>query len=103
MNPNSQPNVDRQTLHKIAQLARLDISATEEEAVLSDLNQILDWVEKLKELDTEGVEPLRFMSGEVNNLREDSPNNALDKSAALKLAPKADQDHVLVPKVLNND
>ncbi|WP_299455842.1 Asp-tRNA(Asn)/Glu-tRNA(Gln) amidotransferase subunit GatC [uncultured Microscilla sp.] len=103
MNPNSQPNVDRQTLHKIAQLARLDIAATEEEAVLSDLNQILDWVEKLKELDTEGVEPLRFMSGEMNNLREDIPNNALNKSAALKLAPKADQDHILVPKVLNND
>lgn len=87
----------------MAQLARLDIANTEEEAMLNDLNQILGWVEKLKELNTDGVEPLRFMSSEVNNLRNDNATHTLDKNTALNLAPKADQDHVLVPKVLNND
>ena len=97
------PTIDRQTLHKIAHLARLTFDDAEEEAMINDLNQILGWVEKLKELDTTGVEPLRFMSGEVNNFREDKANQTLNKDQALKRAPQADGDHVLVPKVLNNE
>ncbi|HAS39729.1 MAG TPA: Asp-tRNA(Asn)/Glu-tRNA(Gln) amidotransferase GatCAB subunit C [Microscillaceae bacterium] len=100
--PNQLPTIDRQTLHKIAHLARLTFDEAEEEAMLGDLNQILGWVEKLKELDTTGVEPLRFMSGEVNNFRADKTANTLEKDKALKLAPQADDDHVLVPKVLKN-
>ena len=97
------PTIDRQTLHKIAHLARLTFDETEETAMLGDLNQILGWVEKLKELDTTGVEPLRFMSGETNSFRTDQVNNVLNKDKALKLAPEAAQDHVLVPKVLKNE
>ena len=83
-------------------MARLNFDEAEEEAMLGDLNQILGWVEKLKELDTTNVEPLRFMSGEVNNLREDKSGNTLEKSQALKLAPQANEDHILVPKVLKD-
>lgn len=84
-------------------MARLNFEEAEEEAILGDLNQILGWVEKLKELDTEGVDPLCFMSSEINNLRDDKPGNMLDKTKGLKLAPKADNDHVLVPKVIDKD
>ena len=101
--PNSLPTVDRQALNKIAHLARLDFEETEKDKMLSDLNQILGWVEKLKELDTEGVEPLCFMSNEMNNMRDDKAGNMLEKSDALKLAPKADNDHILVPKVLDKN
>lgn len=97
------PTVDRQTLSKIAHLARLNFDETEEATMLADLNQILGWVEKLKELDTEGVEPLCFMSSEINNMREDKVSNTLEKTQGLKLAPQANENHVLVPRVLKSN
>jgi aspartyl-tRNA(Asn)/glutamyl-tRNA(Gln) amidotransferase subunit C len=68
--------------------------------VLQDLNKILNWVDQLRELDTENVEPLIHMSHEVNVMREDVAQNTVPHDAALKNAPKKDSDYFRVPKVL---
>lgn len=64
-------STDIQTIRKIAHLARLEFNEEKEQEVLQDLNKILNWVDQLRELDTESVEPLIHMSEEVNVLRED--------------------------------
>ena len=60
-----------------------------------------DWLEKLKEVDTENVEPLTTMSHEINVLREDEVKEHLSHERALKNAPKKDSDYFRVPKVLD--
>lgn len=92
--------VDKNTLKKIAHLSRLEFKEASEEKMLSDLNNIIGWVEKLQELDTEGVEPLQSMSLETNNLREDENKPHLSHERALKNAPKKDSDYFRVPKVM---
>jgi aspartyl-tRNA(Asn)/glutamyl-tRNA(Gln) amidotransferase subunit C len=93
-------NIDRETLRKIAHLARLDFKEEDEESMIKDLTEILDWVEQLNEVDTEGVEPLTNMSHEINMLRDDAVGEHLDHERALKNAPKKDDDYFRVPKVI---
>lgn len=92
--------IDKETLQKIAHLARLDFEEKGAEEMVESLTEILDWVEKLNELDTEGVEPLTNMSVEQNMLREDEVKEPLSHERGLKNAPKKDSDYFRVPKVL---
>lgn len=92
--------IDKETLHKIAHLARLEIDPKKEDGYVKDLEDILTWVEKLNELDTEGVEPLTNMSFEKNVLREDERKKTISHEQALKNAPDKDNDYFRVPKVL---
>lgn len=93
--------IDKATLHKIAHLARLEIDPDKEDSYIRDLEEVLTWVEKLNELDTDGVEPLTNMSFEVNALREDMKQHTISHEQALKNAPKKDEDYFRVPKVLD--
>jgi aspartyl-tRNA(Asn)/glutamyl-tRNA(Gln) amidotransferase subunit C len=92
--------VDKETLHKIAHLARLDFDEKSEKEMLNRLTELLDWVEKLNELDTDEVQPLTNMSHETNVLREDMAKNTLDHDKGLENAPKRDSNYFRVPKVL---
>jgi len=92
--------IDRATLQKIAHLARLEMDESHEQAMIKDMEEILTWVEKLNELDTEGVEPVTHMSQEVNVFRDDQPHDQLDQDKALKNAPKKDDKYFRVPKFL---
>ncbi|MDX5419124.1 MAG: Asp-tRNA(Asn)/Glu-tRNA(Gln) amidotransferase subunit GatC [Hymenobacteraceae bacterium] len=93
-------STDIQTIRKIAHLARLEFNEEKEQEMLQDLNKILNWVDQLRELDTESVEPLIHMSEEVNVMREDIVFNSVSHDEALKNAPKKDSDYFRVPKVL---
>lgn len=93
-------STDIQTIRKLAHLARLEFSEEKEQEVLQDLNKILNWVDKLRELDTEQVEPLTHMTEEVNVLREDIAKNTVTHEEALLNAPKKDSDYFRVPKVM---
>lgn len=93
-------STDIQTIRNLAHLARLEFNAEKEQEMLQDLNKILDWVDQLRELDTENVEPLIHMSEEVNVLREDVAINQISHEEALSNAPKKDSDYFRVPKVL---
>ena len=92
--------IDQETIKKIAHLARLEFDENSAEKMSKDMSQILDWVEKLNELDTDSVAPLTTMSSEVNDMREDKVGIHLDHEAGLKNAPKRDADYFRVPKVL---
>lgn len=92
--------VDKETLEKIAHLARLEFNEKTEGKMLEDLNTIISWVEKLQELDTENVEPLISMAAENNQLREDKVEEHLSHERGLKNAPKKDSDYFRVPKVM---
>jgi aspartyl-tRNA(Asn)/glutamyl-tRNA(Gln) amidotransferase subunit C len=92
--------IDKETLQKIAHLARLDLDPSKEAQMKTDLEEILDWVEKLNELDTDGIEPLTNMSFEVNSFREDKIVEPLSQERGLRNAPDRDGDYFKVPKVL---
>ncbi len=92
--------IDRQTVRKIAHLARLDFDESGEAQMIRDMTEILDWIEKLNEVDTTGVAPLTHMSEEVNSFREDIAGEPLDHERGLKPAPRRDEDYFRVPKVL---
>jgi aspartyl-tRNA(Asn)/glutamyl-tRNA(Gln) amidotransferase subunit C len=92
--------IDKDTLNKISHLARLEFNEEDAEKMVQDMTNIISFVEKLNEVDTEGVEPLTTMSHEINALREDIVQPHLDHELALKSAPKKDSDYFRVPKVL---
>jgi aspartyl-tRNA(Asn)/glutamyl-tRNA(Gln) amidotransferase subunit C len=91
---------DRETLRKIAHLARLEFNPAAEKEMLDSLNEILTWVEKLNEVDTTHVEPLTHMSAEINVMREDEVKKHLSHERGLLNAPKKDEDYFRVPKVI---
>jgi aspartyl-tRNA(Asn)/glutamyl-tRNA(Gln) amidotransferase subunit C len=91
--------VDKETLKKIAHLARLDLDEGKEKEMLQSLSEILTWVEKLNELNTDKIDPLTNMSMEVNALREDKIGEHLDREKGLLNAPERDATFFKVPKV----
>jgi aspartyl-tRNA(Asn)/glutamyl-tRNA(Gln) amidotransferase subunit C len=92
--------IDIESIKKIAHLARLEFDESSAEKMSKDMSQILDWVEKLNEVDTTDVEPLTTMSSEVNDMREDKIAHQLDRNEGLKNAPQSDSEYFRVPKVL---
>ncbi len=92
--------IDHELLTKIAHLARLEFDEKDTEKMIADMTAIVDWVEKLNEVDTEGVEPLTTMSHEINALREDEVKEHLSHERALRNAPHKDDTYFRVPKVL---
>lgn len=94
-------NIDKETLHKVAHLARVEVDPSREEEMIRDLEEMLTWVEKLKEVDTDGVEPLTHMSFEKNMLRADEVRQGLSREEGLSNAPRHDGVHFQVPKVLD--
>ncbi|MEP3389755.1 MAG: Asp-tRNA(Asn)/Glu-tRNA(Gln) amidotransferase subunit GatC [Reichenbachiella sp.] len=92
--------IDKKTVQKLAHLSRLELTEKEQEKMSEDLGDILDWVEKLEEVDTSNVEPLGNVNEEPIQLREDKANNYFSGDEAMKNAPESDQGHFIVPKVL---
>ena len=88
-------------LEKIAQLARLKLKDEEKEKFLGQLNQILEYVEKLNELNTEGIEPLSHSMDLINVMREDIEKPSLPREKALENAPSKDEEFFRVPKVVS--
>lgn len=93
--------IDKDTLQKIAHLARLELAEKDTEKMMQDMSNILSFVEKLNEVNTEGVTPLTTLSHEINALREDEVKPHMDHTEALKNAPKKDDDFFRVPKALD--
>lgn len=92
--------IDKETVDKIAHLARLELSEGETQDMIKDMSKILDFMAKLNEIDTTGVEPLVYMTDEVNVLREDVVKQEITHEEALLNAPKQDGNYFLVAKVI---
>jgi aspartyl-tRNA(Asn)/glutamyl-tRNA(Gln) amidotransferase subunit C len=84
----------------IAHLARLEFIGNEKEEIKQDMEKIIAFMDKLNTVNTDGVEPLMFMSDAVNVLRDDLAEATVSKEEALKNAPKKDSDYFRIPKVL---
>lgn len=92
--------IDKNKLQALAHLARLNIKPEEEDGLLADMTEILQWVNHLKTVDTKGVEPLRHMTLEENVLREDKAEDHQPQEQLLKNAPDTHEKYFKVPQVL---
>jgi aspartyl-tRNA(Asn)/glutamyl-tRNA(Gln) amidotransferase subunit C len=92
--------VDVATVRRLAELSKLSFSEIEETEMVDGLNEMIAFVDKLKELDTANVEPLVFMTDETNVLREDVVEAPISQAEALKNAPSKDMYYFRVPKVI---
>lgn len=92
--------VDTKVVDKLADLAKLEFDKTSKEEIIHDLNRILTFVDKLNEMNTDNVEPLKYITDEVNVLRDDISKQEISRQEALQNAPKKDSDYFIVPKVL---
>jgi len=93
--------ITEEIVDHIAHLARLQFEGEAKSAIRKDMENIINFMAKLEEVDTENVEPLIFMSEEVNVLREDVAEVTISQQEALKNAPKKDSDYFRIPKVLD--
>lgn len=93
--------ITEELIDHIAHLSRLEFEGDKKEAIKADLERITTFMDKLQEVDTEGVEPLIFMTNEVNRLRDDVVEETVSQEEALKNAPKKDSDYFRIPKVLS--
>ena len=89
-------------IDKLAHLSRLQFNETEKAEIKMDLQRMITFIDKLNELDLDGVEPTLFMSEEVNVLREDEIKGSISREEALKNAPVHDGQFFKVPKVIKN-
>jgi aspartyl-tRNA(Asn)/glutamyl-tRNA(Gln) amidotransferase subunit C len=93
--------ISEETIDHIAHLSRLRFEGDDKVAIRQDLDKIIGFMGKLSEIPTDDVEPLIFMSDEVNVLRDDEPEVTITQTEALKNAPKKDSDYFRIPKVLD--
>lgn len=84
----------------MAILARLDLTPDEQEQLTGQLDRILDYMDKLNELDTENVEPMSHAVDVVNVLRPDRAVNQPRTEDLLSNAPARDDDFLSVPKII---
>lgn len=92
--------IDNKTVDRIATLAKLQFDDNKKEEIKNDLNRMLAFVDKINEVNTDGVEPLVHMNNEINVLREDIVKVTISQEEALKNAPQKDSDYFKIPKVL---
>lgn len=92
--------IDTRQVERIAGLARLHLTEPEKEMFLSQLQGILDYVEKLRELDTSGVEPTSHVLALHNVFRVDERRESLPLDAALQNAPDRAGNFYRVPRII---
>ena len=94
--------VTKKDVEKIAELARLKFTEEELENFTPQMNEILSYMDKLNELDTENVKPLSHPVERTNVFREDELKASISTEDALKNAPSKDEHHFKVPKVIGD-
>jgi len=92
--------VNDELVDKLSHLARLKFDETAKAEIKTDLQKMIQFVDKLNELDTTGVEPLLHMSDNVNILRADEMKGSISREEGLKNAAVHDEHFFKVPKVI---
>lgn len=93
--------ITEEMVNHIAHLARLEFEGEDKKAIIRDMENIVGFMDRLNELDTDQIEPLIFMSDEVNCLRDDIAQVTITQKEALKNAPRKDSDYFRISKVLD--
>jgi aspartyl-tRNA(Asn)/glutamyl-tRNA(Gln) amidotransferase subunit C len=92
--------IDIKVVDELAHLARLSYENEAKQEIVTELNKIIAFVEKLEEINTDGIDPLIYMVDETNITREDKMKQDVSQDEGLKNAPKKDSDYFRVPKVI---
>ncbi len=92
--------ITEQDVLYVAHLARIDITAEELVKMTGQLDDFLRYVDKLQEVDTEGVEPVTHFFSLKNAFRDDEIRPSLAREEALKNSQQADKESFLVPRIL---
>lgn len=93
--------IDNSVIDKVAGLSKLEFKGEEKEAIKQDMERILTFMDLLNEVNTEGVEPLKYVTEGILDLRKDVAHTDITKAQALENAPSKDSDYFKVPKVLS--
>ena len=93
--------INAELVKKVAKLSRLELTETEVAEFAGQLSAILDYVEKMEQLDTTGVQPLAHCLPISNCLRADCAKPSLGTEKTLENAPDTDGDYFKVPKILD--
>ncbi|MFL5340958.1 MAG: Asp-tRNA(Asn)/Glu-tRNA(Gln) amidotransferase subunit GatC [Gemmataceae bacterium] len=94
-------SLSAEDVRKVASLARLDLSPAELERMTEQLSAIVNYVDQLKQVPTEGIEPLVHPLNVINVFRPDEPAASLPVAEALANAPDRQGDFFGVPAVLD--
>jgi len=95
-------DMTKQDVDKVAKLARLEVTESEQAAFAKQLSQILTHVETLKQYDTTGVEPTATVLGQVNVFRPDMARPSLSVDRAVSNAPESVDGFFVVPKIIED-
>ncbi len=94
--------IDQAQVRKVARLSRLELTDAEVEEFTDQLSAILDYVEKMNELDTDNVQPLAHCLPVSNVFRQDCVKQSLGTERTLANAPQRDGEFFKVPKILDD-
>lgn len=95
--------IDQEQVKKVALLARLELTPTEESQFTTQLSSILDYFEQLSELNTDGVEPTTRAIELSNITRPDELAQDIEPEKMLNIAPETEEQYFRVPQILNTD
>ena len=93
-------SIDNQTVRKVSKLAKIKINEKEETKFIEELNNILGWVDELKKVDTEQIEPMLSVFNESMVMRKDEVSSEISEELVLKNAPESKSGFFVVPKVV---
>ncbi len=96
----SDPKISLEDVEHVARLARLELSDDEKERMRRELDRILSYIDKLRALDTDGVEPTSHAVPLTNVMREDETRPSFPQSDMLSNAPERSGDFFRVPKII---
>ena len=92
--------ISDETIEYVGILAKLELNEEEKEHAKKDMGEMLDYIDKLNELDTSGVEPMSHVFPVKNVFREDEVTNGDDREATLTNAPERKENTFVVPKTI---
>ena len=93
-------SIDNKTVRKVSKLAKIRINEQEEKKLIEELNNILGWVDELKKVDTDKIEPMLSVFNESMVLRKDEVFSETSDELVLKYAPESKSGFFVVPKVV---
>ena len=92
--------INQNVISKLARLSKLKFNEDEMKLISNDLSKMLEFINQLQELDTEGIDPLIHVNEEINNWREDQVQGMISQEEALSNSPVKDGTYFKLPKVL---
>ncbi len=93
-------SIDKDTVKRVARLARLSVTEEEAESLKGELNSILNWVELLNEVDVDGVDPMTSVVTQKMKKRDDVVTDGNYADRVVSNAPASEDNYFMVPKVI---